>query len=123
MDPTSEFFENMSHQRHFPLLEKLEGVVEFDITNDKKTDHLRVRIDHGEIGVADQTTKVDCVVKAERTLFNDILRGEENVMASVLRGDVQIEGDPRYVVPLQRLLPSPTTSPGSKRGAEERKSG
>jgi putative sterol carrier protein len=120
MDATSEFFENMSHKRHLPLLENLEGTVGFDITNGKKTDHLRVTIDHGDVEATNQTKDADCVVKADRVLFNDILVGEENVMAALLRGAVQIEGNPRYVVSLQRLLPSPSTSSNVKRGAAER---
>jgi putative sterol carrier protein len=122
MDATSEFVENLSHKRHFPLLEKLEGVVRFDISNGEKTEHMPVRISHGDVELAKQTTHADCVIKADRALFNDILLGEENVMAALLRGAVQIEGDPHYVISLQRLLPDPSSVRSSTRATAERNS-
>lgn len=122
MDATSEFSKNVSQKRHLTLLEKLEGVVRFDITTGKKTEQIPVRIDHGDIQVVSETTKADCVVTTDRALFNDILQGDENLMAAMIRGAVQIDGDPRYIVPLRRLLPSSSNSLELKRGADERES-
>lgn len=122
MDATSTFFETMEHQHHLPLLEKLDGAIRFDITSGKTAEHLRITFNHGDIEAAQETSEADCVFRADRALFNDILLGEQNVMAAFLRGDVQVEGDPHYVMSIQRLLPSPPNSRDPKRGAEERTS-
>ena len=50
----------------------------------------------------------DCVVRADAALFDDLVRGEANAMASILRGRLVAEGDPALLIRFQRLFPAPT---------------
>ena len=49
----------------------------------------------------------DCVVRADKALFDGIASGEVNAMAALLRGALTFEGDPELLVRLQRVFPSP----------------
>ena len=51
--------------------------------------------------------RADCVIRAEKTLFDGITRGETSAVAAVLRGDIVIEGDRELLVLFQRLFPGP----------------
>jgi putative sterol carrier protein len=46
----------------------------------------------------------------DQALFEQIVTGEENAMAAVLRGEIGIEGKPQLLVFFQRLFPGPKNS-------------
>ncbi len=47
-----------------------------------------------------------CVVRADRAVFDKVAAGRMNAVAAVLRGDLQVEGDWRLLVRMQRLFPA-----------------
>jgi putative sterol carrier protein len=108
MDTTTQFFDNLAHRGHIPLLEKAKGSVRFDITDDDRTDHYVVTLDTGDISVSREMAPADCVITTDRVMFEDIAKGEQNAMAALLRGSLQIEGDPRMAVLIQRLFSAPS---------------
>jgi putative sterol carrier protein len=61
--------------------------------------------------VSDENVEADCVVRADRSLFDAIASGEENMMAAGLRGALTFEGDAHLLLAFQRLFPGP---PGSR---------
>ena len=106
-DPTTEFFEELSRRGREPLLKDAIATVRFDITQDGRTDRWLVRIDSCDLRVSQEATEADCVVVADRTVFDGIVTGRVNTLAAVLRGQIVVTADPDLLVLVQRLFPGP----------------
>jgi putative sterol carrier protein len=104
---TTKFFEGLEARGHEPRLEKVKGTLRFDLANGKQTNRWFVAIDKGDIAVSHRNAKADCVVRADRAVFDGIASGEVNPVAAVLRGTMGIEGDPEVLVRFRRLFPQP----------------
>ena len=66
--------------------------------------------DKGDLAVSRQNLRADCVVSADKALFDEIASGETNVMAALLRGALRVEGDIQLLALFQRLFPGPSRS-------------
>lgn len=106
-DPTARFFAELGAREHEPLLRKASGSTRFDVVDGRTTRRWLVTVDGGNILVASKGGDADCVVRADKALFDKVVSGRLNAVAAVLRGDVQVEGDWRLLVRMQRLFPSP----------------
>ena len=111
-DPTSEFFDELGQRGHEPLLQKAKGSVRFEIMHGAKIDRWLVTIDKGDIAVSRRNAAADCLIRADRALFDRLACGELNTFAAVIRGELALEGDLRFLVLVQRLFPGP---PGSRK--------
>jgi putative sterol carrier protein len=100
----NEFFGELEHRGHEPLLRKATGVIGYDIVDGDKSDHWTVSIDHGDLEVSQRKIGSDCTLRMPRGLFERIVRGEANEMAAVLRGEMELDGDWRLLVLSQRLF-------------------
>ena len=116
MSETSvEFFNDLSRRGHEAQLEKDTGTLRFDLVHGKQTDHYYVVVTKGDISVSDEDATADCVVRADRTLFDEIARGETNAMAATLRGALNVEGDVQLLLRFERLFAGPPYSHGNER--------
>ena len=106
-DPTGEFFDELGRRGHEPLVRKATGTARFDVVDGERTRRWLVTIDKGDISVSRRNAGADCVLRAERASFDRAVTGELNFMAAVLRGEVEVRGDPRLLVLLRRLFPGP----------------
>ena len=109
-DATAEFFDALVERGHEPLLEKATGTVRFDLADGKKTNRWLVAVVKGDLAVSRQNLRADCVVSADKVLFDGIASGKTNAMAALLRGAMSVEGDPQLLVLFQRLFPGPPRS-------------
>lgn len=75
VDATSRFFERLDRGA---LLEKVEGIVRFDLQEEAHTEHWLVKINRGEVSVSREERDADAVVGSAPALFEAIVRGEEN---------------------------------------------
>jgi putative sterol carrier protein len=103
-DPTAEFFAELDARGHEPLLRKATGTARFDVVDDGRTARWLLTIDQGDIRVSRKNAAADCVVRADKTLFDRVVIGEQNVMAAAMRGEVAVSGDPKLLVLVQRLF-------------------
>ncbi len=108
-DSTAEFFQELGRRGHEPLLEKGTGTVRFELVEGKRIDRWLVTLDGGDVSVSRKNATADCVVRAERTLFDAMASGDVNGMAAYLRGELTLEGDPELLVLIQRVFPGPAT--------------
>jgi putative sterol carrier protein len=107
-DATERFFKSLADRGEEPLLRKATGSARFEIVDGKRTKRWLLTVDKGRLGVSRQAVaSPDCVVRVNKTLFDQIASGKENAVAAVLRGDLALEGDWRLLVWIQRLFPGP----------------
>lgn len=106
-ETTRAFFEELAARGHEPLLEGVTGTLRVDLSKRDGADRWFVRVTKGDVAVSRGKTAAESVVTAKEALFDRIVRGEANAVASFLRGEVQVEGDPSLILALQRLFPGP----------------
>jgi putative sterol carrier protein len=105
-DDTATFFEALGQRGREPLLAKANGTIRFDLVGDGKLTHWLVRLDGGAVAVSRGRSSADCVVRADKALFDACARGDANAMAATLRGELVFDGDPELLVRFQRVLPA-----------------
>ena len=101
---TAEFLDELGRRGHERFLERVQATVRFDITDGERTEHRLARIDHGDIAVSAEDTPADCVMRADRPVFDAVVDGRMTAMAALLRGRLSIDGDPELLVLTQRLF-------------------
>jgi hypothetical protein len=106
-DATARFFERLAERGHEPLLRKTTGWTRFEIVGDGRTRRWRVSVAKGDLVVEPGGGDADCVVRADRKVFDRVVTGRMNAVAAVLRGDIAVEGDWRLLVAMQRLFTGP----------------
>jgi hypothetical protein len=109
-DPTSEFFEGLTERGRIAALQRTSRTLRVDVQRDGRTDHWRREIRRGTVAVSrsEANTDADCVIVASGELMDDLVSGRANAMASTLRDELVMSGDPNLLVRFQRLFPNPT---------------
>lgn len=115
-DVTAEFFDELGRRGYEPLLRKVKGSVRFDLVHGKQIERRLVTIDKGNLTASRRNVAADCVICADRALFERVATGELNAVAALLRGELAVDGDWRLLVLVQRLFPGPPKA-GTKRRA------
>jgi putative sterol carrier protein len=103
---SAEFFDRLGRSGHEPLLRQAKGTMSVELTNGRVR-RWRVTVDNGKVEVSRERGPADCSVRTSAALFDGMVRGEVNAMAAVLRGAVEVAGDPRLLMLFQRLFPGP----------------
>jgi putative sterol carrier protein len=106
-DPTERFFAELAERGHEPLLRKASGSTRFELVDGRRTQRWIVAVDKGDIAVRKGGGEAACVIRARRDVFAQVVGGRANAVAAVLRGDVEVAGDWRQLVRMQRLFPGP----------------
>jgi putative sterol carrier protein len=107
-DASTQFFQELAARGHEPALEKVTGILRFDLTGEERTTRWLVSVNKGDVEVAKKNAKAGCVVRGDRTTFDGITSGELNAMEAFLRGLLVLEGDQLWLLlPFQRLFPGP----------------
>jgi putative sterol carrier protein len=106
-DPTTRFFDELATRRHEPLLRKATGCTRIEVVDGRRTRRWRIRVAKGDLVVEPGGGEADCVVRADRQVFERVVTGRMNAVAAVLRGDIAVDGDWRLLVALQRLFAGP----------------
>jgi putative sterol carrier protein len=114
-EATTEFFEDLEQRGFEPLLEKATGRIAVELVNGKKTSRWLVAIDKGKVDVSHKRGTTDCTVRSTEELFDELVRGEANAMAAVLRGAITVEGDPELLMLFQRVFAGPPKPAPSRR--------
>jgi ubiquinone biosynthesis protein UbiJ len=104
----TEFLRALEQRGQEPALQRMHGIVRIDMDRNGRTEHWRLDFRRGAVAVSRGAGPADCVVHADRAVIDDLAAGRANALTAMLRGDLAVEGDPRLLVRLQRLFPSPT---------------
>ena len=106
-DATAAFFGELGVRGHEPVLHTASGTLRFDLRDGRRIERWLVELEKGDVGVSHGNVAADCVVSADRALFEGVASGKTNVMAALLRGEMGVEGDVKLLVLFQRLFPGP----------------
>ena len=104
-DPVERFFAELATRGHEPLLRKASGSTRFEVRDGRRTRRWIVTVDDGDIAVSTGNGAATCVVRVDKAVFDRIVVGRMNAVAALLRGDLEVEGDWRFIVRMQRLFP------------------
>jgi hypothetical protein len=107
-DPTEAFFTRLAERGQEPALQRTTGSIRIDLERDGQIDHWRVDMRRGEVTVSRSAADADLVLSATGSLFDDLATGRANALASALRGELGMSGDPAGLVRFKRLFPPPT---------------
>ena len=110
---TAAFFASLAARGHDPVLGATKGTVRIDLAKGSSIDSWWVGIDDGAIRVSQAEGDADCIVRTTPEAFEALAAGRTGALAATLRGELEIEGDPRLLVRFQRLFPAPTGMPKS----------
>src|SRR5688572_28365482 len=102
-DPTSEFLEGLPERGRIPALQRTTGILRVDVDRNGRTDHWRLDIRRGAVAVtrSEADAEADCVIAASGALLDDLVTGRANAMASTLRDELVLSGDPNVLVRFQ----------------------
>jgi putative sterol carrier protein len=103
-DATAGLFAALGRHAGDRALRNVSGTVRFELEHDERVERWLVRIDKGDVSVSRKNAAADCVVRADRALFERIVAGEANAFTAMLRGELVVEGDFRVLLLTQRLL-------------------
>ena len=106
-DVTAEFFDRLAERGTVPGFGRTTGSVLFDLTRGDRTEHWRVAFKRGAVTVDRNADAADCVVRTDASTFEDLATGRANVMATLLRGRLEADGEPELLTRFQRLFPAP----------------
>jgi putative sterol carrier protein len=106
-DPTAEFFGALAQRGHENFLEKTSGTLRADLVSGGRTDCWLVSITKGDLAVSHDGAEADCVIRADKEVFDRLASGEANAMATFLRGAIELEGNVELLVLFSRLFPGP----------------
>jgi putative sterol carrier protein len=104
---SADFFDELDRRGHEPLLAGARGTVAVELLDGGRVERRTVTIDRGDVTVADGGDTADCTLRVRREVFDDLVAGRANALASVLRGAMNVEGDWSMLLLFQRLFPSP----------------
>jgi putative sterol carrier protein len=116
-DPTAEFFEALGKRGHEPFLTRAKGTICLEFTDGRRAEAWRVTLSKGNIAVARGRGPADCVVRASKSLLDELVTGRANAMASLCRGELSIVGDYNLLVIFRRVLPGPPRKRGRRQAA------
>jgi putative sterol carrier protein len=108
-DPTTRFFDELARRGHEPLLRKASGTIRFDVVDGRRTRRWMLTVDDGDLTVTSGNGDASCVLRADKAVIDKVVTGRLNAVAALLRGDLQVEGDWRLLVRMQRLFPGRRT--------------
>jgi putative sterol carrier protein len=105
IDTTEQFFDGIAGVED-PALRKATGTVRFELSRDGEIEHWLVVIDKGMVRAfrAPEAIECDSLLRADKTVFEEITRGNVNTTTALLRGVVSSEGDLELLYLFQRLI-------------------
>jgi putative sterol carrier protein len=115
----SGLFDALAAGEHVPMPNRASGVMRFELVDGKRIERWLIAVDKGTVKVSRGNGAADCVLRADRALFERMAAGKVNAFAATLRGAITVKGDPRLLVLFQRLLPGPRSRRPTHRAADE----
>ena len=106
-DAATRFFEELGRRGNEPLLHKVAGRIRFEIVDGESADSWLLVIDKGQLTVTHEQASADCTIRGDRSTFDQLAAGRQNVNAALVRGALACRGNLELFFAIQRLFPNP----------------
>ena len=100
-DAVSEFFATLPDRLDHSRTAGMSNTYVFDVEG---TGVWTVRVDDGQISVAEGDQGGDCTISASSEVFEKIVRGEQNATTAYMTGKLKVRGDMGAAMKLQKLF-------------------
>jgi putative sterol carrier protein len=106
-DATAQFLAELDSAGQEPRLGRAEGTVRIELVRGGRTERWYLDARRGEVNVSRKRIPYDCTVRTSGALFDGMVTGQVNALTALLRGELEVEGNPEMLVLVQRLFPGP----------------
>jgi putative sterol carrier protein len=117
-EETADFLVALDRAGNESRLGRAEGTVRVELDRDGRTERWFLALRRGKVSVSRRRTPYDCTIHTSGALFDAMVSGRANAMTALLRGEVEVDGNPELLVLLQRLFPSPPSTQTRTGGAD-----
>lgn len=112
-DPTAEFLSRLAQHRR--TASRVRGAIRLDVERDAMIHSWLITLRQGttqvqqqdQSQVSRQERQPDLVIRGHQTLFDRLVRGQAQLYSSLLRNEINVEGDMALLSYFERLLPGP----------------
>jgi putative sterol carrier protein len=104
---STQFFDALAEQGYNPLLARTSGTIRCDLANGDGLEYIYVAIDKGTVSVSHAKRDADAIIRCNRDLLDGVTSGDVNVMAALLRGVIDVQGDLNLLMRFQKVFPGP----------------
>jgi putative sterol carrier protein len=105
---TEQYLQQLDTGRRPDLPETTSGTVRLDVRSDGCTDHWYLTIADQHVRVTRSADDADLVVRADRSVFDRMVRGDLHPGAGLLRNALTVHGDMRLLMLLRRIFSGPS---------------
>ncbi len=113
-DVIATFFEAIAGP-HPEVPKTISGSLRFDLENGKRGEHWRVTFAKGVVSTARSNAAADCVLRTDKPTMEEIIQGQVNALAALLRGAMTVEGQVLLLALFRGLLTAPAARPEVQR--------
>jgi putative sterol carrier protein len=108
IDATEEFFAGLADVDR-TVFRNATGTVRFELVDNDTIEYWLVVLDKGTVRAfrAPEAIESETVVRANKALLDEIMRGVANTTTAMLRGALSVEGDLELLWLLQRVIGRP----------------
>ncbi|MEU4716903.1 SCP2 sterol-binding domain-containing protein [Micromonospora purpureochromogenes] len=103
----AEFLERLTSRRRPELPENLSGTIRLDLHDGGSTEHWYLTVHDQRVDVTRSHDDADLVVRADREVFDRLVDGRTEVVQSLLRNELTVQGEMRLLLTLRRVFPGP----------------
>ncbi|MFI6266595.1 SCP2 sterol-binding domain-containing protein [Micromonospora sp. NPDC051006] len=130
-----DYLQGLAPGRRPELPERTAGTLRLDAHENGTTESWYLTVADQHVEVSRSAEGADLVVRADRTVFDQLAAGQTHVSSALLRNDLTVQGNIRLLLLLRRIFPGPPdarhpralgrqrTAGSERRGGPERSGG
>jgi putative sterol carrier protein len=106
-ESTADYLQHLGDRPYPNLPDTTSGTMRLDIQGEGRTDHWYLTIDQQRVQVVRSARDADLLVRGTQEVFDRLVDGRTHVAVSLMRGEVEVEGNLRLLMLLRRLFRGP----------------
>ncbi|WP_328849691.1 SCP2 sterol-binding domain-containing protein [Micromonospora zamorensis] len=103
-----QYLRQLDSGRRPDLPETTAGTLRLDVRADGCTDHWYLTISDQHVNVARSADDAELVVRADRSVVDQMVNGELHPGAALLRNELSVQGNIQLLMLLRRIFPGPS---------------
>lgn len=119
-EATERFFEALPARASTVLRQPVSGTLQINLIGDGRTEHWYVELRTGVVRVSRQRRQTDAVWQSSATLFDQLVTGEAQSIAAMLRNETTLSGNVLLFLAFRRFFPDPPGTRDPRDTARER---